>query len=407
MKTSTSSIVLNDITAQHIRDFSARKSEPAWVLALRLKAFEASTALIWPTPNDEKWKRSELSLFSFDKFSWANEATPITKDAWKSFEESLASESDLIRQTWTKAIDQAAGNKFLLLTLALANEGSVLRIPKNTTGQIARFPQISIESGSAHFTFNIVIVEDGSDLQLWEETSEAPMNGDGKSLGFLGSYTALILKNNAQASHYGLQNWNDRVLHFQFQDTYQERDSHLHAIAVQMGGRVHRNQLAIHLEGVGAENKILGVLFGEGSQNFENWITQNHLDKKTISDIQYRGALKGSAHSFFSGLVSIVKAAQQSDAFQSSKSLLLSKEARADAIPNLEILADDVKCAHGAAVGQVDEDQKFYLQTRGVPPADAERIIIEGFFEPVIAEVPSEPTRERLRLFVEEKLNRS
>jgi Fe-S cluster assembly protein SufD len=105
-------------------------------------------------------------------------------------------------------------------------------------------------------------------------------------------------------------------------------------------------------------------------------------------------------------MVSIEKQAQQSDAYQAAKYLLLSKDARADAIPNLEILADDVKCSHGAAVGPVDEDQKYYMQTRGIPPLQAEDIIVEGFFEPVLAELPSEAVQERLRTFVEEKLHR-
>jgi Fe-S cluster assembly protein SufD len=160
----------------------------------------------------------------------------------------------------------------------------------------------------------------------------------------------------------------------------------------------------LRLQGKGAENKILGVLFGDGQQTFENWVTQLHTAPNTTSDIQYRGALKGSAKSFFSGMVAIAKEAQQSDAYQSSKSLLLSTDARADAIPNLEILADDVKCSHGAAVGPVDEEQKFYLQTRGIPVGEAEEMIVQGFFEPVIAAIDSEAERDRLRLFIEEKL---
>ncbi len=99
-----------------------------------------------------------------------------------------------------------------------------------------------------------------------------------------------------------------------------------------------------------------------------------------------------------------MKIAQKSDAFQSCKSLLLSRDAKADAIPNLEILADDVKCSHGAAVGPVDEEQKFYLETRGVPPMEAEKIIVQGFFEPVISELPSEKEQEQLRSFIESKL---
>jgi Fe-S cluster assembly protein SufD len=219
------------------------------------------------------------------------------------------------------------------------------------------------------------------------------------------SYTLLALKENAKAAFYNLQHWDSRTWHFQFLDVRQAAFSKFNAVTVAVGGRVFRSETNMHLHGQGAENKMLGVLFGEADQNFENWITQNHSAIKTVSDIQYRGALKGSAHSFFSGLVSITKEAQQSNAYQSAKTLLLSREARADAIPNLEILADDVQCSHGAAVGPVDEDQKFYLQSRGIEPRQAEEIIIEGFLEPVIAEVPSPIVQEQLRNFIEEKIN--
>ena len=153
------------------------------------------------------------------------------------------------------------------------------------------------------------------------------------------------------------------MIYFHFQDITQHANSVLDTVATEMGSRIAHNEANIKLNGEGAENKVFGVLFGGKNQNIENWIVQNHLAQTTTSNIQYRGVLEENAKSFFSGLISIVKEAQHSDAYQSSKSLLLSKNARADAVPNLEILANDVKCSHGAAVGPIDEDQKFYFQT--------------------------------------------
>jgi Fe-S cluster assembly protein SufD len=264
--------------------------------------------------------------------------------------------------------------------------------------QIVGLAASVVVGGAAHFLINFVIIDEGAEAHVWEE-----LEG---SAAFVSSFTSVHLGDNAKGGFYYLQEWSDQTAHFQFQDITQGAYSKFNAVAVEVGGRIFHNETTVNLKGTGAENKVLGLLFGEGNQNFENWVTQNHIATKTTSDIQYRGALKGFSKSFFSGMVSIEKQAQQSDAYQAAKYLLLSKDARADAIPNLEILADDVKCSHGAAVGPVDEDQKYYMQTRGIPPLQAEDIIVEGFFEPVLAELPSEAVQERLRTFVEEKLHR-
>jgi len=198
---------------------------------------------------------------------------------------------------------------------------------------------------------------------------------------FIAGYTGTYLGANAHAAIYSIEQWDINTVHLKFDEVTQKADSKLNTIAVAMGGRIFRNQTTINLAGRGAENKVLGLLFGSTNQSFENWIIQNHTAPNTTSDIQYRGALDGSAKFFLSGLISIKKQAQRSDAYQSVKNLLLSSSAKAEAIPNLEILADDVKCSHGAAVGPVDEEQKFYLQTRGIPPKKAEEMIIQGFFD--------------------------
>ncbi len=406
MKTLTQLPVLKDISVDWIKDFSKTRNEPSWLLPLRLKAFEQYNALPWPTLRDEKWKRAELNLLSFEKIQFSpTKETPLEKD-WLSLEEAVKKNPEPIQKAWSLAIERAKDNKFFLLTLALGNGGSCLFVGKNQNPAPYHYATSKGERGTAQFPLNFISVDESSHVQIWENLKEADKTDQNGDISFIGSFTSFHLEANANASIYSVQQWDGQTVHFQFQDITQERDSRINAIAVQLGGRVFRNETTIRLQGQGAENKVLGVLFGDEKQNFENWIVQNHTAKKTISDIQYRGALKGTSQSFFSGMVLITKEAQQSDAFQSNKSLLLSKDARADAIPNLEILADDVKCAHGAAVGSVDEDQKYYLQTRGIPPEKAEEMIIQGFFEPVIDELPSEEAQDKLRVFVEEKLRR-
>lgn len=445
MKTLVKNPLLKDLTLDWIQEFSSQRKEPSWLTNLRIEAFKGYQALPWPSIRDEKWKRAEIKLLSPENLSIgsaSSEPIEIPSDIkafstesiegrseiaisflnlsgghafywpkekisgieWTPLDQAIQNKSSEVEAAWRFAIEKAKGNKFSLLNLALASTGSCLSISKNTQ---VKNPLVQIWGSTTPkmgtFVFNLILAEENTEAQFWEEMIQ-DSHGDKAETAFVSSYTYVHLKDNANISVTSLQEWNSNIVHFQFQDIEQASSSRFNAVAVQMGGRVFRNDSRIHLNGEGAENKILGVLFGDKQQNFENWITQNHNAKKTMSDIQYRGALKGSSKSFFSGLVAIIKEAQQSDAFQSCKSLILSKDAKADAIPNLEILADDVKCSHGAAVGPVDEDQKYYMQTRGISPSVAEEIIIQGFFEPVISAVPSASVQEKLRGFIEKKL---
>ncbi len=419
----TISSSLKDLNISAVAALSAERGEPGWLLELRNTAFANFAALPWPDAKDERWKRSNPAAFDWSSISIAasrpqdrrfvelssgfpgDAATPFAQAGveWMPLEDAVRAHPDRIRDAWTSAVARSKSDKFRSLTLALANAGAVLVVEK---GQALKSPvRITSSNGdgrSAYFPLNFFFIDQDAEAQVWEDlTGREQATTDPL---FVSSCAVIDMKDNAKGSFYFLQRWDEATTHFQFQDVTQGAHSRFNAIAISLGGKLFRNETVVTLKGQGAENKVLGVLFGDASQSFENSISQIHEARKTTSDIQYRGALKGSSRSFFSGLVYIRKEAQQSDAFQSAKTLLLSKDAKADSIPNLEILADDVKCSHGAAVGPVDEEQKFYLQTRGVPPDEAEEIIVQGFFEPVIAEVPSESAQERLRTFVEAKL---
>lgn len=416
MKTLTETPLIKNITVDLLTKLSQEWNEPSWVLNLRRKAFEQYEQLPWPNEKDEHWKRTDLNRLKWETLTLAT--TPAdtfssfefpdklrdTSVEWLTLETAWQTQMERVEKAWSEAIQAATNNKFMLLNLALATSGSCLIVPK---GHVVKTPfQSKLKGGdksTSHFVLNFIFIEEAAEAQLWEETGAI----DSDQNHFVSSFTYLKLKENAKAHGYYVQSWPENVSHFQFHHVFQGAFSRYDAIAVALGGSVFHNETVIDLVGQGAENKILGVLFGSQQQNFTNWVTQNHKAPRTQSDIQYRGALKDKAHAFFTGMVAINAEGQLSDAYQAAKFLLLSPEARADAIPNLEILADDVKCSHGAAVGPVDEDQKYYLQTRGIPPAQAEEIIIQGFVEPVIAEVPSPIVQEQLRNFIEAKIKQS
>ncbi len=419
MMTQLNEPLLMDITPAWLADFSKDQGEPGWALDLRLKALTHFLALPWPDKKSETWKRTNLESMPLSslRLSLAPETmahpngsseSPAKQDEGLlrySLREAFLKEPDSLHSLWEDALRKATNNKFHTLALAVGQSGTLLMIKK---GMKIKTPVHLLSPAEtplrARFPLQFILLDEGAEAQIWEEngTGAAASSSDP---GFVASSTLIHLKKDARVNFIHLERGSSNLIHFNFENVIQDESSVFNSVDVQVGAHLFRNETHLDLRGRGAINKILGVLLGDGTQSFENWITQKHEAPQTTSDIQFRGALKGASKSFFSGLVSIVKSAQQSDAYQGAKHLLLSKDARADAIPNLEILADDVKCSHGAAVGPVDEDQKYYLETRGISPADAEKMIVQGFLEPVIAEVPSESVQDQLRTLIEEKVS--
>jgi Fe-S cluster assembly protein SufD len=147
-----------------------------------------------------------------------------------------------------------------------------------------------------------------------------------------------------------------------------------------------------------------GFYFTNGLQHLDHDTQQNHLAPNTTSDLLFKGALKGKSRSVWQGMIYVAPGAQKTDGYQANRNLVLSKEARADSIPGLEILADDVRCSHGATVGKIEEEPLFYIRSRGIPPEEAERLIVEGFFDPIMQRIPFEGVRERFQQAIHEKV---
>jgi Fe-S cluster assembly protein SufD len=160
------------------------------------------------------------------------------------------------------------------------------------------------------------------------------------------------------------------------------------------------------LDGEGADSDLLAVYFGDGDQTLDFRTLQDHAAPRTHSNLLFKGAVEERAHSVYSGLIHIRKQAQRANAFQTNRNLVLTEGAGAESIPNLEIEANDVRCSHASTVGPIDEEQLYYLETRGVPPADAERLIVLGFFDDVFERLAVPALVEPLRAEVDEKVGR-
>ncbi len=201
-----------------------------------------------------------------------------------------------------------------------------------------------------------------------------------------------------------LQEWGAGVHNFSTQRVLLGRDATINWLVVTLGGSLSRADVQAFLNGPGATAEMLGIFFADGHQHFDHHTMQVHNAPSAGSDLLFKGTLNDTARSVFSGLIQVAPGAQKTDSYQLNRNLLLSDKARADSIPNLEIQANDVRCTHGASVGPVDPEQLFYLMAHGLSRAEATRLIVEGFFEPVVARIPLEGVRQRLWASIERKM---
>jgi len=201
-----------------------------------------------------------------------------------------------------------------------------------------------------------------------------------------------------------LQDWNRQTYEFSHQRALVERDGNLDWIVGTMGGQMVKLFIEADLVGQGANARVTGMFFADNDQTFDHDTQQNHNAPLTHSDLLFKGAAKDEARSVWQGMIKSLPQMQKIDGFQASRNLVLSDDARMDAIPGLEIQADDVRCTHAATFGTLEEQPIFYLMSRGIPRPDAELTLIEGFFEELLDRVPFERVRDRLRNGLEAKI---
>jgi Fe-S cluster assembly protein SufD len=207
----------------------------------------------------------------------------------------------------------------------------------------------------------------------------------------------LHLKAGAKVTYLHMQNWSRRLRGFANGSAVLGADSQLCWATAGLGGRLLWNSIRVQLQKPGSHARLCGLILTGGRQHLDYQTRQDHMAPHTTSDLLFKSALFGRSRTVFRGVVWLRPEAQQTDAFQSSHALLLSPNARADAIPILEIEADDVRCKHGATTGRIDDDQLFYLMSRGLSYQEAQRMIVQGFFETVVTEFPVEGLQEKIR----------
>jgi Fe-S cluster assembly protein SufD len=217
----------------------------------------------------------------------------------------------------------------------------------------------------------------------------------------------LFVEQGAKLEYVSLQNLSRETWHFANHHARVERDAELDWVAGGFGSKSGKVRIQNDLAGQGATSRVTGAYFVDGTQHLDYDTFQEHIAPNTTSDFAFKGALNDTASSVWRGMIRVEKDAQKTNAYQENRNLMLSETAHADSIPGLEILANDVRCTHGATLGQVDREQLFYAMARGLTRADAERLIVRGFFQDVLDRIELEPVREALAAALEARIPQS
>jgi Fe-S cluster assembly protein SufD len=315
----------------------------------------------------------------------------------------LASHGEALRETWFSAIDSRA-DWFAALHAAFHRGGAVLFVPAGVRLSAPLHVLSAITPGGVDTGHVLVVLGEGAEATVITETA-----GGGEAATDAGLHcggTEIVVGRRASLRIVNLQNWNRGVWHFARQRAVVEEGGRLQWTLAALGSRLSQVQQDVALVGRGAEAQVNGVMFTEARQQLVYNTLQHHVAPGCRSDLLYKGALQDRSRLVWRGMIKVDPAAQKTDGYQRNDNLMLSKEARADSIPGLEIEADDVRCTHGATSGRVDDEQIFYARSRGLSADEAARLVVAGFFQQVFDRITIPPVREALSAAIGGRIRR-
>ena len=319
----------------------------------------------------------------------------------ESLQEAITNHEELVREHLATDAVPAEEGKFAALNAALWSDGIFLYVPKGVQLELpVRVTRWLSEAGTAYFSRVLIVAEAQSQVSYVDEV----LSDDFESQTYTSTAVELIAREGARVQYVAVQRLGRGAFYQSMQRTLAQRDSKLDTLNVALGASVTRVDLNARLLGPGANSDMLGLYFGDDDQHFDFNTSQDHVAEHTSSDLLYKGALDGASRAAFRGIIRVLPGAQGTDAYQTNRNLLLSPESRADSLPNLEIEADDVKCSHGATVGQLDDEAKFYLMSRGLSLIQAERLVVLGFLGEVLAKLPLGGVVDKVTRVIEQKL---
>ncbi|HWQ45283.1 MAG TPA: Fe-S cluster assembly protein SufD [Longilinea sp.] len=410
---------------------------PTEMQKYRLAAWEAYQNQSIPTTREEAWRRTDLLAIPGESFHIPEKTSkyaPIPENLLDPIADEkhggqivltpngvrVSVDPELVRQgviftdlhtaemRYPEILERIIGQvvkaeegKFAAMAGALAQNGILLYVPR---GLEIRQPLHSILWGpggqTAYFSHLLVLVDEGASVTLVHESASPTEKEPSLHAGLV----EIMVNTGAKLNFVELQSWGQHVWNFSHERAHVAKDATLDWIFGAIGSHLTKNFSSVELTGRGATGRMSGFYFTDNDQHLDHDTQQDHLAPNTTSDLLFKGALLGSSRSVWQGMIYVAPGAAKTDGYQANRNLVLSRNARADSLPGLEILADDVRCTHGATVGKIDADQVFYLRSRGIPEREAQRLIVEGFFDPIMQRIPFEGVRNRFQASIHEKM---
>lgn len=425
-------------------DDSAQSDLPSaggFIEGERKRAWGEFSALPVPSSGTEEWRYTDLSSFRFDYQPFAGGIVAADRDevpqeilaaagvvgdraglqiqhngtiAVSNLDPDLAAKGvifgDLDRaaeehpdlvEPHLGSLVPASRTKFSALHSAFRTGGTFLYVPDGVAIELPLQTLTWLDSdGSAVFPHTLIVAGEDSEVTFIDRYASPDLRG------FSDAVVELVVGPAARVRYTSIQEWGEGVTHLGIQRARLSRDSELRSLAVGFGATLARAEAETILAEPGASSEMLGLFFADGVQHFDHRSEQDHSAPNCTSDLLYKGALRDESRAVYSGWVHVRPGAQRTEAMQTNRNIVLSDRAKADSIPNLEIEANDVRCGHAASVGPVDEDTLFYLMSRGIPRAEAERLVVFGFFQEVLDRITLDEVRDQVAKAIEAELAR-
>jgi Fe-S cluster assembly protein SufD len=434
-----SSITLDEVASKPVLSGPAESRDlPDWFREQQREAWDQFESLPYPTRKDQLWRFSSVNLLELTPFKSGGSLSDedrtaileqsrgldetaarsvfagdqlIERDAiseqWKKrglifqpLERAMVEHADLFRKHFMSQPAVLGSAKFAALHKALVSSGTFLFIPRGVEIDlpIEIFHWLHGENASV-FPHLLLVADELAKVTVVEHFRSL----DRHSSGFACGVNDLIAGPGAKVTYLCAQTWGDNVRALQMNTTTVDHDASAMSLNLHLGAKYSRFESLSRLIGEGARSDLLAVSVATGEQEFDARTLQDHISPHTASDLLYKNALDHRARSTFGGLIRVEPHAHFTDAYQKVRNLLLSDDAEANSMPGLEILADNVRCTHGATSGQIDEDEMFYFRTRGIPVSVAQRLIVTGFLNEVIQRLEQPPIEDAFRRLIQDK----
>ena len=411
---------------------------PEWFHDQQRAAWKQFESLPKPTRKDQAWRFSNVALLDLAPFKFGGtlseeERTAILERSrgldevagrmifagdelierdvisdqlkkrgviFQSLERAMVEHTELFRKHFMSQPTILGSAKFAALHQALVSSGTFLYVPRGVEIEqpIEIFHWLNGENASL-FPHLLLVTDELAKVTVIEHFRSVNEHAPGFACGV----NDLVAGPGAKVTYVCAQNWAENVVALQMNTTTVDHDASAMSLNLHLGSRYSRFESLSRLIGEGARSDLLAVAVAKHQQEFDARTLQDHISPHTASDLLYKNALDDRARTIFGGLIRVEPHAHFTDAYQKVRNLLLSDDAEANSMPGLEILADNVRCTHGATSGQIEEDQMFYLRSRGIPTKVAQRLLVTGFLDEVIQRLDHPAIAEHLQRLIEEK----